>query len=306
MSDDFQLVMLSAFFENGGNTFHRRLDGHPNLYVYPFESQLGNEITEDYLSSLFRFKYRWPQFDASGDPEEDYDLFFDEELKTRVRRPKRSKFRDADFEFDEDLRRQRFVEIMEEGERSGARIVEAFFRSTFEAWKNHDPPTADDLYHVGYSPTIVIDTPRILTDFEDGHLVHVVRNPYSGYSETQSRPFPWSLDRYVHLWNIVQQDALRYERLFPDRVTIVRYEDLIRDDRKVMARVSDDLGIPFSERMLEHTWNGDRLENITPWGAIAEATPEENKRRRDELSDDEIQRIRSHSQTTLKALGYDQ
>ena len=38
---DFKLVMLSAGFEHGGNVTHRLLDGHPELFVYPFESQLG-------------------------------------------------------------------------------------------------------------------------------------------------------------------------------------------------------------------------------------------------------------------------
>jgi len=41
MTDDFCLPMKGAMYENGGNTTHRLLDGHPELYVYPFESQLG-------------------------------------------------------------------------------------------------------------------------------------------------------------------------------------------------------------------------------------------------------------------------
>ena len=34
---NFGLFMISAMYENGGNTTHRFLDGHPELYVYPFE-----------------------------------------------------------------------------------------------------------------------------------------------------------------------------------------------------------------------------------------------------------------------------
>jgi len=41
------LIMLSAMYENGGNTFHRHLDGHPELYVWPFESQLGTKYVND-------------------------------------------------------------------------------------------------------------------------------------------------------------------------------------------------------------------------------------------------------------------
>ena len=53
MSDDFRLLMLGAMYENGGNTTHRFLDGHPELFVYPFESQLGTRLVIDELRSMF-------------------------------------------------------------------------------------------------------------------------------------------------------------------------------------------------------------------------------------------------------------
>ena len=43
------LLMLGAMYENGGNTTHRFLDGHPELFVYPFESQLGTRLVTDEL-----------------------------------------------------------------------------------------------------------------------------------------------------------------------------------------------------------------------------------------------------------------
>ena len=39
----FPLLMISAMYENGGNTTQRLLDGHPELFSYPFESQTGAE-----------------------------------------------------------------------------------------------------------------------------------------------------------------------------------------------------------------------------------------------------------------------
>ena len=54
----FKLIMISAMYENGGNTTHRFLDGHPELSVYPFESQLGTTLVNDYLQSIFPVKYR--------------------------------------------------------------------------------------------------------------------------------------------------------------------------------------------------------------------------------------------------------
>lgn len=73
--------MVSAMYENGGNVTHRILDGHPELYVYPFESQIGTKFVNDALSSMFPAKYRWPVFDLAASATEDYAVIIDEEAK---------------------------------------------------------------------------------------------------------------------------------------------------------------------------------------------------------------------------------
>ena len=60
-------------YENGGNTTHRLLDGHPNLFVYPFESQVGTKWVNDYLAGMYPNKYRWPLFPNPVSPEEAYE-----------------------------------------------------------------------------------------------------------------------------------------------------------------------------------------------------------------------------------------
>ena len=61
-SSDFRFLMIGAMYENGGNTTHRFLDGHPQMFVYPFESQPGTKYVLDHLTSMFPVKYRWPVF----------------------------------------------------------------------------------------------------------------------------------------------------------------------------------------------------------------------------------------------------
>ena len=68
MSSEFRLLMIGAMYENGGNTTHRFLDGHPELHVYPFESQIGTRHVNDMMSSLFPLKYRWPVFALDASP----------------------------------------------------------------------------------------------------------------------------------------------------------------------------------------------------------------------------------------------
>jgi hypothetical protein len=68
MSKEFKLLMIGAMYENGGNTTHRFLDGHPQLFVYPFESQPGTKYVLDHMTSMFPVKYRWPVFDLDATP----------------------------------------------------------------------------------------------------------------------------------------------------------------------------------------------------------------------------------------------
>jgi hypothetical protein len=49
MEQEFRLLMISAMYENGGNTTQRLLDGHPELFSYPFESQPGTRYVQDHL-----------------------------------------------------------------------------------------------------------------------------------------------------------------------------------------------------------------------------------------------------------------
>src|SRR3954454_17582179 len=108
----FRLLMIGAMYENGGNTTHRLLDGHPGLNVYPFESQLGTSLVHDHLTSMFPVKYRWPVFDLAATPEQDYEAIIDEETRVRARTPHVSKFRHVAFDFSDTDRKSRYVEII--------------------------------------------------------------------------------------------------------------------------------------------------------------------------------------------------
>src|SRR3990172_1040509 len=132
MSNDFRLLMIGAMYENGGNTTHRLLDGHPQLFVYPFESQLGTRLVVDSLSSLFPVKYRWPVFALHATPADDYQAIIDEECKVRSRTPAVSKFRHVPFDFSDDRRRELYIQTVNTTGRSRGDNVAAFFRATFD------------------------------------------------------------------------------------------------------------------------------------------------------------------------------
>lgn len=301
----FKLFMISAMYENGGNTTHRLLDGHPEIFNYPYESQLGTSLVSDYLTSFVPFKYRWPEFPMNGELANDYELFFDEEMKTRLRVPDRSKFKSADMQIDEAERKASFVGHMRDKPRTRANLVEAFFRCTFDAWTNYNRSGREKAW-LGYSPVMNLDTEKIFADFPDGHVIHVVRNPYSGYSDTKKRPFPISLERYGWTWAHCQHLALAYAEKYPKNFHIVRFEDIVADTRGTMGRLCADLGVSWSESCLKPSWNGVPLKEVYPWGTIRIATPEVNVATMNQLSDDEKHRLRQVTIVMQRMLGYEE
>lgn len=307
MASQFNFVMISAGFEHGGNVTHRHLDGHSSLLVYPFESQLGNRDHKDFLESIERVQYRYPEFPEGMTSEELYENFMDEEMKTFLRKRKSSKFKDVDLIMNEEDRKNAFIKRMGEKEYYRRKdAVEAFFRSTFDAWKNYYISPNDDMIYVGYSPAIGIDADRMIKDFPDMRIIHIVRNPFSAYRDTKRRPFPQPLSKYLITWNLYHSTVEMYAKMYPDNVKIFRYEDEVADKSKFMHELAEFIGVNFEESMLYPSWNGHEIkENIAPWGTVLRSTEEYNAEIVDELSEEEKKQIICGTTALARHFHYD-
>ena len=299
-----KVIMLSAMYENGGNTTHRMLDGHPGLFVYPFESQVGTGAGSDFLTSYVPIRYRWPEFPADTTPAHAYEMFWDEELKTLLRVPGRSKFRDCGLQMDEKARIAAFVDACKAKPLNRATFVTAYFQSTFETWTNVRR-TGREEYYVGYNPVQVFDTDKILSDFIDSHVIHVVRNPYSGFADTIKRPFPLGVKRYAWTWNLCQHMALTYREQYPLRFHLVRFEDLVADPAQTMASLLSRLGLPMADECLHPSFNAVKLEQVYPWGTIRVPTPEANLATARELTAEQRRDLEAETIVMQRLLGYE-
>ena len=303
MSEEFRLLMIGAMYENGGNTTHRYLDGHPQLFVYPFESQIGTRLVNDRLSSMFPLKYRWPTFDLDGSPEGDFDAIIDEECKVRARTPQVSKFRHVPFDFSDEERKRFYVARILATGRGRASNVAAFFEATFDAWKDHRRTGRETVY-VGYSPIITVDAARILNDLAGAVVLHVVRNPWSAFADTKKRPVPLSLEDYMLGWTTTQRYALLMKAQYASRSHIVRIEDVMADPIGALKDVCRTVGVDRDDSLASPSWNGAPLAEVYPWGTIRKATNEVNRHTALELSMKEREAIRAHAGPYLEAFDY--
>ena len=301
--NEFRLLMISAMYENGGNVTHRFLDGHPELFVYPFESQLGTALVHDPLTSMFPVKYRWPVFDLAATPEQDFHAIIDEECRVRIRTPHVSKFRDAAMDLSDADRERHYVTRVQRSGRSAGDNVAAFFGATFDAWKDHRRGSNARIY-VGYSPIIGVDTARILRDLPDAHVLHVVRNPWSAYADTKKRPKPLSLAQYMTAWMTVQYHALLSREQYPKQVHLVRAEDVMADSFTALAGVCRQIDAAPADTLRTMSWNGEALPEAYPWGTIRRATPEANLATARELSAAERAEVALRATQYLDAFDY--
>lgn len=303
---NFKFVMVSAGFEHGGNVTHRHLDGHPDLLVYPFESQLGNRNFNDFLASVERVQYRYPEFPEGLQPGELYEQMIDEEAKTFLRKRNGSKFKDANLDLVEADRLTAFKQFLGDAPfYPRAQVIEAFFRATFAAWKNYYTSKREGMSYVGYSPAIGIDADRIVHDFPDVRIMHIVRNPFSAYRDTKRRPFPQSLSKYLITWNIYHSTVEMYAKLYPKNVRIFRYEDLVDNKESFMREVASFIDVPFSKTMLYPSWNGEEIkDSIAPWGTVLKSSREYNEAIISELNEAEKTQIQHGTMALARHFGY--
>ena len=304
--NEFHLVMISAGFEHGGNVVHRHLDGHPDLLVYPFESQLGNRNFNDFLASLERVQYRYPEFPEGLSAEEAYEQIYDEELKTFLRKRSSSKFKDTNLVLDENDRIEAFKKYLVRSPFFRRQIIEAFFRSTFDVWKNYYTKTNPNMTYVGYSPVVGIDSDRMVHDFPDIKVVHIIRNPFSSYRDTKRRPFPQTLNRYLITWNVYHSTVEMFSKMYPNNVKLFRYEDLVDNKKAFMEGICKFIEVDFNETMLYPSWNGEEIKgNIAPWGTVLKSTLEYNSLIIDELNKAEKKQIADATTALARYFGYD-
>ena len=316
----FNLIVVSAQFEHGGNCFHRHLDSHPNLFVYMGESQMGPQFSRNVMCpSIHPVRYGYPEFPEGTTYERAFDLMWDEECKAYLRCPQRSKFKDCGVWMSEEKRRKAFLrhcrdfvpydsptETFVDKPFSRAQVIEAYFRSFFDAWENLNR-SGNETHYTGYVPGMVAETDKFFSDFSTGHIIHIVRNPFSAYADYLKRPFPQqTLEEYCLAYNLGHHFAVNYAVKYPGRFHLVKLEDFFADKRGVLEPILAQIGLPWSDNCLYPSFNGrDISENMYPWGTVEKPTTEYNHAAALSLPLDIKTRIAAECALLIKTFNYE-
>ncbi len=274
---DFRLLMIGAMYENGGNTTHRFLDGHPQLFVYPFESQLGTRLVNDA-----------PRVDVPGQvplagvrARRDAGAGLPRDHRRGGQGPRAHAAREQVPRPAVRPRRRRAARALRRARRArpaarAANNVAAFFRATFDAWKDFDRSGQRGRSTSATARSSSSTPSKILDDLPNGALPARRPQPVVGLRRHEEAPGA-AVARDLHA-RLDAQPALRAAlraSAIPDRMHIVRTEDVMADSgRRRSAPVCEALGLERRRRARRaRAGTARRSSEVYPWGTIRTPTP---------------------------------
>lgn len=94
-------------------------------------------------------------------------------------------------------------------------------------------------------------TPHFLEAFPDSRVIHIVRDPRAVCASKNVTNEQYPVIFLARQWRKLASLAELYSRREPDRVKLVKYEDLIRSPEEVSREICDFLGIEFHPNLVD-------------------------------------------------------
>jgi hypothetical protein len=269
------LVLISQIQRSGGTLLLQLLDGHPECHVDPYELKIGHPKKDN-----------WPPLDLSR-PDRWFEILYFKGFGERVRRTERTRTLNAGrsiypFLFSPRLQKAIFDAQIEQSPPASERdVLNAYLTSYFNAWLDNQ-----SLYPlpkravVGFTPRLAMDlanVEKLFGAYPDGTLVSIVRDPRAWFwSAARHRPHHYGdLDTALELWKQSTDAAITAAGRFGERVLVLTYEQLVLEPEQTMRRVAERIGIGWSARLLQPTFNSypiraNSSERIDDDGIVAE------------------------------------
>ena len=271
------VVLVTQVQRSGGTLLSRLFDGHPECHAHPYELKVGR-----------RYGYRWSKLPLDR-PEEFFLALYEEKsaehLTTGYTKPG-LEHDDVDvfpFIFLPRLQKRVFDACIGSKPVETRRdVYDCYFTSYFNAWiDNHNLYTGPKKIVTGFTPRMLFHEPSVRRFFEaypDGTLVSIVRDPRSWFaSASRHRPKYADLGEGLAVWRESTESVLAAAARFPDRLVVLTYDELVRENESTMARLAERLGISMHPTLLSPTFNGRAIlpnssDRVLSHGVVAERT----------------------------------
>lgn len=253
------LVLVSEVQRSGGTLLSQLFDGHPEIHAHPHELKIG-----------FPHKSVWPEFCADSDLKKTFLRLFEpkmvklsQEGYTKGRGHRNAKvFR---FLFVPEIQWDVFRECMEvDGDSANERaILNAYMTSYFNAWLDNQNLYGEKKVITGFVAEMANDignVSRFFRAYPDGYLISVLRDPLSWYASARRHWPSESIEQILDRWLRSAAAMVENHRTHPQKVLILRFEDLIRCTSETMKVVARFIGVGYEPILTTPTFNSQPIE----------------------------------------------
>ena len=251
------LVLVSQISRSGGSLLAQLFDSHPQLYAHPWE-----------LRIAFSEHWDWPALDPRAEPGEWFEALHDSKWEkiaaegfAKAGRNPFAKEQRHPFTYSAEAQRARFTELAAIHPVATSRdILNCYFTSFFAGWGEWSP-TGREVAITAFIPrfaTRADSVQRFVTDYPDGRLITILRDPRSWYASSKvvhyhkASKLPEAIAEWVG-W------ARRFDELLdsaPVPTMGLLFEDLVLEPAETMRKVAAFIGIEFDDCLLEPSYAG--------------------------------------------------
>jgi hypothetical protein len=285
------LVLISQIQRSGGTLLSQLFDGHPELHAHPSELMIG-----------YPTKNSWPKLSLRDKPERWFDILFEdkviEHFKEGYKKGKKSNH-SFSFIFLPPLQKKIFIKYLESIH--SIKLVDIFngyMTSYFGAWLNNQNNSGHKKFVTAFTPRLAMREENVGFFFEiypEGRIISVIRDPKNWYPSAV-RHNPKSnkyrdIKNALRQWNESVESMLRNKKRWGDKITIIKFEDLVSKTNSVMRYLAELLEIQFNNILLSPTFNKYPINANTSFGLESTSILRDTLSRHKTLSAEELQII---------------
>jgi hypothetical protein len=138
----------------------------------------------------------------------------------------------------------------------------------FGAWLNYQNHGLDKKFVTAYAPGLIMQNEAMnnfIEIYPDGKIISIIRDPEHWFvtaSGLEPQIYGDAESALSH-WKESVRAAIQTRKKFGNRVCLIKFEDLVTQTESVMQFLSEFLGIPYEDILLEPTFNGIPIQPVS-------------------------------------------
>ena len=282
------VVLITQAGRSGGSLLSQLFDGHPQCHVHPYEFRLGGPKSFD-----------WPKPEIRSRPGKWFAELY-EPVSIRLFETGYKKGRSGEtfpFYLVPAIQRQLFLDITSNRDISTERhVYDAYMTSYFNAWLNNANLSGTKRWVVGFVPWLLNEERNLSNFFQiypEGRVISIVREPVSWYASiSRHSPAYRNLEFSIKLWMSTASAMIRNIHRYPEKVMLLKFEDLVAETSAVMKQLCVELQIEFRDSLLMPTFNRLPIKANTSFDVQTYGVIESSLSRESEVSPEDRTQIK--------------